>query len=241
MQQRRITELLRPLLEWWLNVCRKTVAFVGADQFVYWRQYNPRVTVSPDIYVIPGVSPDSEPDSWLLWQHDVKLSIAIEIVSTEWQKDYRDLPEQYADMGVAELVIFDPRYERHPEGVRWQVYRRIGKRGLVRVEVSNGDRVRSKALNCWLRAVGKGAALRLRLGEGPKGDHLVPTVEEREQLERAAKEAERAAKEAERTAKEAERTAKEAERVAKEVALARVAELERELRRLKAARRVRRT
>ena len=240
MQQRRIAELLRPLLEWWLNVCRKTVAFVGADQFIYWRQHNPRVAVSPDVYVIPGVPPDADPKAWLLWQHDVMPSIAIEVVSDDWEKDYREMPEKYGDLGIPELVIFDPKHDAHPEGVRWQVYRRVGKRGLVRVEVTNRDRVKSRTLRCWLRAVGSGQQLCLRIAEGATGDLLVPTAEERaatersaKEAERTAKEAERAAKEAERAAKEAERAAKEAERAAKEEALARIAVLEAELQRLK--------
>jgi Uma2 family endonuclease len=223
MCQRRITELLRPLLERWLNSRRKTVAFVGADQFIYWRQYSPRDCVSPDIYVLPGVDPKTEVGAWKVWIDEVVPSLAIEVVSDEWKKDYYQAPNKYDELGVGELVIFDPGFDTHPEGLRWQVYRRVGKRGLVRVEATNRDRVRSKALGCWLRAVGKGADLRLRIAEGKDGEKLVPTAEDREQAERAAKEAERAAKEAERAAKEA--------------ALARMAELEREIARLKGRKR----
>jgi hypothetical protein len=219
MRQRRIAESLRPLLEWWLNSCRKVVAFVGADQFIYWRQYNPRVCVSPDIYVVPGVDPKTEVGAWKVWVDGVVPSLAIEVASDEWKKDYYQAPNRYDELGVGELVIFDPGFDTHPEGLRWQVYRRVGKRGLVRVEATNRDRVRSKALGCWLRAVGEAADLRLRIAEGKEGEKLVPTAEEREEAERAAKEAERAAKEAALREKEA--------------VLARLEELEREVARLK--------
>ncbi len=92
-------------------------------------------------------------------------------------------------------MIFDPAWDDRPCGVRWQVFRRMGKRGLTRVEATNGDRVHSKALGVWLRAVGDGRSTRIRIAIGPRGDEIVPTAEEGEEAERAAKDAERAAKE----------------------------------------------
>ena len=228
MLQRWIVELLRPLLQWWLTR-RGVKAFVGADQFIYWRQHDPHARVSPDVYVLPGVDPRTRVRTWKLWQDRVVPSFAFEVVSQDWEKDYTEVPARYAALGVAEVVIFDPGYTEHPDGVRWQVLRRVGKRGLVRVEATQADRVHSRSLGCWLRVVGEGRDVRVRIATGAHGDELVPTAEERE-------EAERTAKEAERTAKEAERTAKEAERTAKEAALRRVAALEAELRRLKAGR-----
>ena len=93
--------------------------------------------------------------------------------------------------------------------MRCQVFRRLKRRGFVRVEATQGDRVRSKVLGAWLRAVGQHDAVRLRLGLGSEGEVLYPTEAE---AERAAKESERAAKESERAAKEVERAAKESER-----------------------------
>ncbi len=225
MLQRRIVELLRPLVEWWLNVRRGIRAFVGADQFIYWRQYDPHATVAPDVYVIPGVDPNLQPKSWKLWLDKVAPSLAIELVSDEWEKDYRETPDKYDEIGVDELVVFDPDWQAHEERLRWQVFRRVGKRGLVRVEISHRDRVRLRSIRCWLRVVGEGRDQRLRLAEGPGGDVLVPTAEERaavsQQREQEAQQRE-----------QAERAAKEAERAEKETALARVRALEVELQRL---------
>jgi len=100
--------------------------------------------------------------------------------------------------------------------VRWQVFRRIGKRGLVRVEATNHDRVRSKVLGCWFRSVGAERELRVRIASGAQGDDLVPTAEEFE----------RAAKEQERADKEQARAETERERAEKEAALDRIRELE---------------
>jgi len=224
MLQRCIIELLRPLLKRWLGG-RKVRAFVGADQFIYWRQHDSHARVVPDLYVLPGVDPDERVRSWKIWLDRVVPSFALEVVSTDWWKDYAEVLDRYEKLGVPEVLVVDPDWQERADGRCWQVFRRVGKgdkRRLVCVEATREDRVRSKALGCWFRVVGEGRDLRVRIGVGEGGEELVPTVEE-------LMEAERAAKEAERVAKEEERAAKEAERAAKEAALARVRELEAEL------------
>ena len=139
--------------------------------------------------------------SWKTWETGIVPSLAVEVAGTDIAKDYEDGPVEYASLGIDELVVFDPHATPSSNTrVRWQVFRRVAKRGLVRVDVSQGDRVRSKALRAWLRAVGGGDTVRVRIAEGEHGDQLFPTEAE---AERAAKEAEGAAKEAERAAKEA--------------------------------------
>jgi Uma2 family endonuclease len=217
--QRWIVELLRPLLQAWLTR-RGVKALVGADQFIYWRQHDAHARVAPDLYVLPGVDPRTRVRTWKVWQTRVVPSVALEVVSEAWEKDYGDVLRRYEELGVPEVLVFDPGCDEHPGGVRWQVFRRVGRRGLVRVESTDADRVRSKQLGCWFRAIGDGRDTRVRIAVGPRGDEVVPTVEE-----------------VERAAKEAERAGKEAERAAKEAALARVSALEAELRRLKARQR----
>jgi Uma2 family endonuclease len=186
--QRWIIELLRPQLQRWLEQ-RNVKAFVGADQFVYWKQYDPHKRVAPDLYVLPGVAPTTWVRSWKTWETGIAPSFSLEIVSTDWEKDYSEAPPLHEAVGVGELMIFDPAWAERPRGFRWQVFRRVGKRGLVRVEATNGDRVRSRALGAWLRAVGDGRATRIRVAIGPRGGELVPTADEAAAAERAAKEA----------------------------------------------------
>jgi Uma2 family endonuclease len=223
--QRWIVELLRPLVQRWLGA-RGEHAFVGADQFIYFEQYNAHRRVSPDVYVLPGVSPCTHVRSWKVWEQGIVPSFALEVVSTNWEKDYCDAPLEYQRLGVRELIVFDPSFDSRPSGVRFQRYRRMSPETLELVEKTNGLVVESEVLGCHLRVVGEGSAQRLRIVESRSSLELFPTAEE---AERNAKEVERAAKEAERRAKEAERGAKEAERRAKEAALARIAELEAEL------------
>jgi Uma2 family endonuclease len=194
--QTLIRELLRPLLARFLAE-QGVVAHAGSDQFLYWVKHRPTESVSPDIYVLPGVPQNIVIGSWKVWEHDfIAPSFALEVVSDEWAKDYRDNPRKYGELGTQELVLFDPiayagDAPRTPERIAWHVFRRHG-RWLECVERSGKDRVQSQSLGCWLRAVGELDTLRLRLGLGATGDELFPTEEEHE---RAEKERERAAKE----------------------------------------------
>ena len=191
---------------------RKTRAHVGSNQFVYWVQHEPTRSVAPDLYVLPGVDVGPEGlDVIKTWELGVP-TLAVEVVSTDWRKDYRDGPRRYDELGIRELVIFDAKAPRakQPERVRWQVFRRVARRGLVRVEATNADRIRSKVLGAWLREVGAGGAVRLRVASGALGDELVPTAEEERTLERdeaalARDEATRARDEATRARDEAAR------------------------------------
>ena len=213
--QRLIAELLRPLIDRFL-LERRRPAHVGADQFIYWKEGTPTRRLAPDVYVLPGVDRSIAIPCWKTWETGIVPSFALEIAGNDIAKDYEHGPADYADLGVTELVVFDPHATATSKTrLRWQVFRRVGKRGLVRVDVSQGDRVKSKVLKAWLLAVGTGDAVRLRIAEGEHGEALFPTEAE---AERAAKEAERAAKEAERAAKETERAAKEAERAARQIA-----------------------
>jgi len=234
--QTYILEFLRPLLERYLASIGMR-AHVGSDQFIYWREFAPTCSVSPDIYVLPGVSQDIAIESWKVWETQVVPSFALEIVTSDYRKDYDESPKRYAELGVQELVIFDPF--PGPQRTALQVFRQTPD-GFQRIEKTSGDRVRSEVLGCFFRVVGDKHEVRLRVGLGTRGDELFPSLAESEQherrakeQERQAKEQERQAKEQERQAKEQERQAKEQERQAKEQALARVAELELELAKLR--------
>jgi len=203
--QRFMCELLRPLIERYL-IAKKIVAFVGADQFIYYRKHDPRGRVAPDVYVLDGVRPGRRIRTWKTWLDGAPPSFALEVVSGVVAMDDEKSPERYDECGVRELVVFDPDFEEERDRIRFQVFRRVGKRGLVRVLATNEDRVASKVLGCHVVAVGAGEGLRLRLGVGKDGDELFPTEAERE---RGEKERERGEKERERGEKERERGEKE--------------------------------
>jgi hypothetical protein len=215
-----VVELFRGLVDRWL-VTRGKPAFVGADQFIYWMQHHPEKVVAPDVYVLPGVAREARIPCLKVWEAGVVPTFALEIVSpSSVEKDYREAPGRYAELGVAELVVFDPDYRKGRDRLRLQVFRRV--RGqFVQVVATSEDRVRSRVLGCWVRAVGKGEHVRLRLGTGERGDTLVPTEAE---AEHARAEQEHARAEQARTSAEQERA--RAEQAEKEIVRLR-AEIER--------------
>ena len=199
--QRLIAELLRPLLARFLAE-QQRVAHVGADQFFYWEQGNPKSRLALDVYVLPGVDPDIVIRSWKIWETGVRPSFALEIVGDDIAKDYEEGPALYDELGVKELLVFDPHASTTSRRrIRFQLFRRNGKGGLERVEATQGDRVYVETLGAFVRAIGHGDRVRLRVGLGKTGDEVYPTEAE---AARAAEGTERAAKEAERAAKDAE-------------------------------------
>ncbi len=175
--QRWITETLRPLLARFLAKRGRPV-FVGADQFIYWEQFNPQKAVSPDVYVLPGVSPRTPVTCWRVWETGIVPSFAVEVVARDARKDYAAAPLRYAELGVRELVVFDPHWRESARRVCWQVYRRTRRGDFLQVASTNDDRVRSAVLRCWLRRTGEGVDTRLRLATGRRGIELVRTPEE---------------------------------------------------------------
>ena len=133
-------------------------------------------------------------------------SFALEVVGQDIDKDYDDKPVLYRALDVEELVLFDPHATaRSRRRLRWQVFRKVRSRGLVRVEVSNGDRVQSRALGCWLRVVEHHGRMALRLATGEQGEALVLTDVEQERAAREQAEAEVARLRAELAALKARR------------------------------------
>lgn len=183
--QRLITELFRPLLARFLaEAQRGPRPFVGADQFIYYIKGNPKAVVAPDVYVMPGVEPDITPRCWKTWETGVAPSFALEIMSEiDDLKDVAHAPQRHDELGTRELVVFDPYVDVESGRTRFRVHRRDERGSLVVVEATNRDRVESRELGCFLRAVGEGSALRLRIATGPTGDVIVPTDNERATLE----------------------------------------------------------
>lgn len=179
--QRLITELLRPLIARYLAL-EHVKAFVGADQFIYWVQHAPTICVSPDIYVLPGVSPDIVPGCWKVWETGIVPNFALEVMAEDSRKDRLRSPDRYDELGVSELLMFDPHSAQRRSPVRFWAYRRNSKGNLFLAETLMGDRVRSAELGCYLRVVGNGDAQRLRLGTGTRGNTLFPTEAEAQEM-----------------------------------------------------------
>ena len=176
-----------------------TDCVIDSDQFISWVPSDPGIRVAPDIYLVRHAPADPWVGSWQTWKpgHNPP-AFALEVVSKNWRKDYEQAPDKYADLGVEELVIFDPWPETRPHdrGLAFRHYLR--HEGGFRRHLTAERAVLSSVLGVWIVAVPTEDGVRLRLAI-PTKDDLLPTPIERE---RAEKERERAEKERERAEKE---------------------------------------
>jgi Uma2 family endonuclease len=214
------------------------VARTGRDAAVFRnlairvREDRPRVGFDPDVMLVEPRPRDAfELSSLRIWEPGQTVpALVIEVVSPGHPyKDYRNTPDQCAALGVTELVVFDPLRvgpKAHGGPALIQIWR---KEAGVFTRIASGDGpFRSPFLDAYLVAPDDGRLLRIT--DDHAGTRLWPTPEE---AERAARRSERARAEAERAQTKAERERADAERAEKERALARVAELEAELARLR--------
>lgn len=167
------------ILEQWAQERGWARRHIGSDAFFGWVAAEPLVRVSPDVYVVDD-PPQPLPDSFQTWLPGHRPPrFALEVVSDDWQKDYREVPQKYAQLGTAELAIFDsvalePKHAKHR--VALQVFRRGADGAFVQVEGGAGP-VWSEQLGCWM-AVRRDNGVWLRLARDEAGTQLVPTPSE---------------------------------------------------------------
>jgi Uma2 family endonuclease len=226
LQSLIIRGLLALLDDYFAALGRPVLA--GGDQFIYYKQFDNRSVVAPDIYLIDDETlSQGDVKSWKVWERGGKVpTLALEIVSSDYRKDYRpEIVARYQALGVRELVRYDPE----PEGDTRRLFSHWLREpsGLLAPRQTLPDRVRSAAYDFWLV---RRPDRTLGLATGANGFTAWKTAGERraEAAERAAHQAERAAAAAEAAARQA--AAREAaERAAREAAEARVERLLAEL------------
>ncbi|MEM9484604.1 MAG: Uma2 family endonuclease, partial [Cyanobacteria bacterium P01_F01_bin.116] len=83
--------------------------YVSGNLFIYYEEGNPKAVISPDVFVVFGVS-QRKRRSYKTWQENHKLpSFVLEITSkTTKKQDQETKPELYASLGVEEYFQYDP-------------------------------------------------------------------------------------------------------------------------------------
>ena len=211
---------LRTLLYQFLEYAFADVAMVGSDQFVYWDPTNPRACLSPDAFVRFGRK-NEDFQSWKVWERGVP-HVAVEIISdsdaseSKWQEKL----ERYRQLGISELVWFDPDSSERPLRI-WDF---VGDDLLERRLLEPWAESRHLG-GYWLPVEAPNGDLTLRLSRDQCGFSLFPTLAEHNgELLRVEAEGRRMEAEARRMEAEARRAAEEALRAAER----RIAELEAE-------------
>jgi len=85
--------------------------YIASNNFLYWEEGNPKAVVSPDVYVVFGVSREQR-DCYMAWKEGGKLpSVVIEITSrtTRGEDTNKKMRLYEQALHVPEYFRFDPR------------------------------------------------------------------------------------------------------------------------------------
>jgi Uma2 family endonuclease len=88
-----------------------TDVYVAANNLFYYEEGNPAVFVSPDVYVVRGVSKQDR-RTYKLWEESTAPCAIFEITSRSARReDLGDKRALYEMLGVSEYFLFDPQAE----------------------------------------------------------------------------------------------------------------------------------
>jgi hypothetical protein len=215
---------------------------IARNLAVRWFPEHPSSGIDPDLCVLAPApeSFDTDLGSLCLWKpgHFVP-ALCVEVVSRNHpHKDYVEVIDRYASLGVPELFVFDPQLHGPSKlggPVPLQLWRRDATGTFERVHFGD-EPAYSSVLDAWLSvddgqlviSEDRAGARRWRTELERQGAALTQAQAEAEQA-RLHAEHERAEKERERAEKERERAEKERERAARLDLERRMAELEAKL------------
>ena len=148
-------------------------ACVGSRRFVYWHAADPSRVLLPDVFVRLGAAQEAI-DAWKMWERGAP-QVCVEIVSDadttaeSWDTKLR----YYHQLGVAELVRFDPEAE---PGRRLRVWDRL-EEVLVERVVGPDEVTPALLLDLfWVVAPARDLPAALRLARDDAKTLILPTA-----------------------------------------------------------------
>ena len=154
--------------------------YVVGDMFLYYVQGDPRAVVSPDVFLVKGVSKTPRRRIYKLWEEGEAPSLVIEVTSDSTSdEDTGKKKALYERLGVEEYFLFDPLgdYLKPP----LQGYRLIQGRYRAIPAEPDGS-LRSLVTDLILRSE---ADSRLRLVDAGTGEPILTDSEIADRLEAA--------------------------------------------------------
>jgi Uma2 family endonuclease len=192
---------------------RRQHVYVGSNLLVYPVENDPKTVISPDVFVVHDCDPGMR-NTFLTWREDRVPNVVFEITSKSTRKnDQVKKPKRYAQMGVQEIILFDPTHDYLKPPL--QVLRLCGE-SYEQVEADSRGGFSSEVLNVTLYRDDDQLVLLDADTESPLLTFEEAAEEKAREAEKNAKEAEKNAREAEKNAREAEKNAREAEAKARE-------------------------
>jgi len=184
--------------------------YVAGNNFLYYKEGDPKARVSPDTYVVFGVG-NQERDSYMVWKEGGKLpDVIFEVTSKKTRREDTDRKRPlYEQMRVSEYVLFDPTGDYLKP--RLQGFR-LEKGVYVPLELVD-DRLYSEQLGLYIVQQGD----RMRFYD-PRRDDWLPSFEEQaERAEQAMLHARQAECRAEQEARRADAAEAEVARLRAEI------------------------
>ena len=207
------------------------MVYVAGNNFLYYEEGNPKAAVSPDVYVVRGVS-NEQRRTYQLWKEQGHAPCFVMELSSRstWLEDHGNKKAVYAMLGVSEYFMFDPEGEALEPAL--QGYRLGDDDNYHRLEPDAEGVFVAETLGLSLWA---DSEMRLQARDAATGEVIArPQVVRAERdaavLERdaATRERDAAARERDELAREREAVSRELDAVARErdALAARLAELE---------------
>ena len=174
---------------------------VCGNMFLYYEEGNPRKVISPDVFMVRGVS-KKDLRTYKTWEQQPYLDFVLELASpSTYTKDFNEKKAIYEQiLRVKEYCIYDPYHEIEPYFVGFRLVDGVYEE-IAFIE----DRLPFETLGLEL---GERDGV-LRLYDPVTGTWLGPSREHVDEAKARASEAENRASEAENRASEAENRASE--------------------------------
>ena len=123
--------------------------YVAGNNFVYYEEGNPRAVVSPDVYVVRGVSKEQR-RTFQIWREQGHAPCFVMELSSRgtWLEDHGNKKAIYAMLGVREYFMFDPENDCLDPAL--QAFRLGDDGNYHRVEADAQGRLRAETLGLEL-------------------------------------------------------------------------------------------
>ena len=142
--------------------------YVSGDLLIYYEEGNPRKSVAPDVFVVFGAA-NHKRNVYKLWEEPKAPDFVLEVASENtWREDLGRKRTLYAELGVREYWLFDPKDEYFDPSLQGLVLRDRDYHPLPALVENGARQIRSEVLGLDLRS-DRGV---LRYRDTATGEHL---------------------------------------------------------------------
>jgi len=166
--------------------------YVASNNFLYYQEGQPKLVISPDVYVVFGIAPHLR-RVFKLWEERHAPAAVFEVSSRKtWRQDLRPKRATCARLGVAEYWLYDPEHDYL--GPPLQGFE-LTPAGYVPIAHDATGRIPSKVLGLQLDLDAEG---HVRLHDARTGQRLLRSRETAQAAARAEAEVQRLRREIQR-------------------------------------------